>query len=168
MRSTSHSAVRQLWRGLSKYRNAMLFLLSFAIYSDSVFAFGTVIGNLFNLSVRPSMMEFTAYSVTGTATSIIGSLSFMWLFPRVGLSLKKWALISYATVAFCALWCCLGMTSLPIGFKHRGEFYIFQVIQQLAGSIISPLFRVLFAEMFPKGNEIQYFGFQLVVSLELC
>lgn len=130
----------------------MLFLLSFAIYSDSVFAFGTVVGNLFNLSMRPSITEYTAYSVTGTATSIVGSLGFMSLFPRLGISLKRWALMSYAVVIGVAVWCCLGMTSLPIGFKHHSEFFIFQVIQQLAGSVISPLFRVLFAEMVRSGS----------------
>jgi MFS-type transporter involved in bile tolerance (Atg22 family) len=144
----------------------MLFLFSYAIYNDSVFAFGTVIGNLFNLNVRPSMVEFTAYSITGTFTSIVGSLIFLYVFPHTRLSLRHWALIAYSIVIFITLWCCLGMSSkVNIGFKHRAEFYVFQVLQNIAGSIITPLFRVLFPEMFPKGNEIQYFGFQLVVSL---
>lgn len=53
---------------------------------------------------------------------------------------------------------------VPIGFKHRVEFYLFQVLQNLAGGILTPLFRVLFSEVFPKGSEIQYFGFQMVVG----
>jgi hypothetical protein len=53
-----------------------------------------------------------------------------------------------------------------IGFKTRVEFYLFQVLQNVAGSILTPLFRVLFPEVFPKGLEIQYFGFQMVVSTD--
>lgn len=155
----------ELWHGLSRYRNAMLFLISFVIYNDSHFAYGSVIGTLFNLNARPSMTEFTAYSITGTATSIVGSLIFMYIFPYSRLSLRHWAMIAYSLTIFTTFWCCLGMSpSSKVGYKHRAEFYVFQVIMNLAGSIISPLFRVLFSEMFPRGNEIQYFGFQLVLS----
>lgn len=155
----------ELWRGLSRYRNAMLFLISYVIYNDSNFAYGSVIGTLFNLASRPSMTEYTAYSITGTATSIIGSLVFMYVFPYSRLSLRHWAMVAYSLTIFTTFWCCLGMSSSSkVGYKHRAEFYVFQVVMSLAGSIISPLFRVLFSEMFPRGNEIQYFGFQLVLS----
>lgn len=143
----------------------MLFLISYVIYNDSQFAYGSVIGTLFNLNVRPSMTEFTAYSITGTATSIFGTLIFMYVFPYARMSLRHWAMIAYGLTIFTAFWCCLGISSSSkVGYKHRSEFYVFQVVMNLAGSIISPLFRVLFSEMFPRGKEIQYFAFQLLLS----
>ena len=123
------------------------------------------LGTLFNNVVRPSLVEYTAYSVVGTVTSIIGATAFLYLFPRLPFTLRQWAIACYALVAFIALWCLLGINKhSPIGFKHRAEFYVFQVLQNIAGSILAPLFRVLFPELFPKGSEIQYFGFQLVLS----
>jgi MFS-type transporter involved in bile tolerance (Atg22 family) len=117
------------------------------------------------LSVRPSLIEYTGYSIVGTGTSIIGATVFLYVFPQSKLTLRQWAMGCYALVAFCAVWCLIGLNAnSPIGFKHRAEFYVFQVIQNLAGSVLSPLFRVLFPQVFPNGSEIQYFGFQLVVG----
>ncbi|KAL1413838.1 hypothetical protein Q8F55_001622 [Vanrija albida] len=154
-----------LWKGISRYTNAMLFLFAYAIYNDSHFAFSAVIGQLFNLNIRPSIREYTAYSVAGSITSVIGSVAFMYVFPHSRLSLRQWAMVAFGLAIFTAFWCCLGMSKhVAIGFKHRAEFYVFQVVMSLAGAILNPLYRVLFPQMFPKGNEIQYFGFQLVLS----
>lgn len=159
----------------------MLFLVAYAICNDSLFAFSAVTSQLFNLTVRPSIREFTAYNVAGSITTVLGSVVFMYVFPHFKITLRQWAMSSYALVIFSAFWCCLGMSDkVSIGFKHRAEFYVFQVggvvsrgvlaelqvLVSLAGAILNPLFRVLFPEMFPKGNEIQYFGFQLVVSVK--
>lgn len=122
------------------------------------------LGALFNLSIRPDLREYTAYSTAGAASSIFGSLAFLYLFPRLQFSLRQWALLCYGTIVLVTAWCLLGMINKsPIGFKHRAEFYVFQVIQNIATAILTALFRVLFPEMFPKGSEIRYFGFQSVV-----
>jgi MFS-type transporter involved in bile tolerance (Atg22 family) len=98
---------------------------------------------------------------------MISATAFLFLFPRLGLSLKQWAIGAYILVSLIAIWCLIGMSnSVSTGFKTRVEFYLFQVLQNIAGSILTPLFRVLFPEVFPKGSEIQYFGFQMVVSLD--
>lgn len=150
---------------VSKYQDAFRFMLAYTVYNDSHFAFNAVIVNLFNLSIRPGLGEYTGYSIVGTATSIAGGLGFLYVFPRSGISLRNWSLGCYAVTAGIAVWCCAGMISAsPIGFKHRAEFYLFQVVQNLVSSALNPAFRVLFSQMFPRGREIQFFGFQLVVS----
>ncbi|TKA65665.1 hypothetical protein B0A55_08788 [Friedmanniomyces simplex] len=45
------------------------------------------------------------------------------------------------------------------------EFYFLQALLQIANSVANVVFRVLFAEMFPCGDEVQYDGFQLAISL---
>ena len=158
--------VKSLWQGVAKYPEAFKFLIAYTIYLDSALTIGTVITNLFNLTVRPSLVEYTAWTVVGSGTSMISATIFLFLFPRLGLSLKQWAIAAYILVALIAMWCLIGMSdSVGIGFKTRAEFYVFQVLQNVAGSILTPLFRVLFPEVFPKGSEIQYFGFQMVVSV---
>ncbi|KAG9239914.1 hypothetical protein BJ878DRAFT_431369, partial [Calycina marina] len=44
------------------------------------------------------------------------------------------------------------------------EFYVQSFIFYLSNSIVAPTFRVLYAEMIPKGSEIEYFGMQAVLS----
>lgn len=154
-----------MFRGVLRYPDAFRFLLAYTIYNDTLFAFGSVTGTLFNLQLRPSLREFTGYSMVGPGVSLIAGTLWMWIFPRTGLTLRQWAMICYGVVAIVPFWAILGMSDrVAIGFKHRWEFYLMAVIQNAAGAIVSPLFRVLFSELFPKGSEIKYFGFQLVLS----
>jgi hypothetical protein len=99
-----------LWKGIAKYPQAFKFLIAYTIYLDSAFTLGTVITNLFNLSVRPSLVEFTAWTVVGSGTSMISATIFLFLFPRLGLSLKQWAIGAYILVTLIAIWCLIGMS----------------------------------------------------------
>jgi len=147
---SSSQTVKNLWQGVAKYPQAFKFLIAYTIYLDSALTLGTVITNLFNLSVRPSLVEFTAWTVVGSATSMVSATVFLFLFPRLGLSLKQWAIGACVIVTLIAIWCLIGISdSVGIGFKTRAEFYLFQVLQNVAGSILTPLFRVLFPEVFP-------------------
>lgn len=154
-----------LWNGVREYPEAFKLLISYTVYNDTVFAFGTVTSTLFQNVLRPSMLEFTLYSLSGAVTSLIFATFWLFLFPRTGLSLRQWAIGAYLLVSILPFWSMLGLRgSIPIGFKHRWEFYLFNVLQNAAGSVLSPLFRVFFCQLFPKGSEIRYFGFQLVLS----
>ncbi|GAA6005501.1 hypothetical protein JCM11491_003662 [Sporobolomyces phaffii] len=156
----------ELWRACTKYPEAMKYLAAFTIYNDSVFAFSAVIGQLYNLQLRPSVLEYTYYSIVGCGTSIIAPTLWMYFFRRTDwISLRTWTIISYGLVAFTALWCCIGFSdSARVGFKSRWEFYLFQVVQNIAFSLMSALFRVLYSELFPKRAEVQYFSFQLAIA----
>jgi MFS-type transporter involved in bile tolerance (Atg22 family) len=157
---------RQIW----EYPESFKYLLAFTVYNDTLFAFGSVTSQLFNLNIRPSLREFTYYSLAQPATALISATVFLYLRPvaknYLGLTLRHWTMLCYALTCFCTLWCALGISpSVTVGFKHRWEFYFFQVLLSIASTIASVAFKVLFSRLFPLGNEIQYFGFQLVLSL---
>ncbi|KAI8626949.1 hypothetical protein F5Y19DRAFT_487520 [Xylariaceae sp. FL1651] len=157
---------RQIW----KYPESFKYLLRFTVYNDALFSFSSVTGQLFNLNIRPNVREFTYYSLTGPATSVISTVVFLYLRPvlknRIGMTLRHWTILCYAITCFCALWCAIGISpSVAVGFKHRWEFYFFQVLQSISSSIASIAFKVLFSKLFPQGNETKYFGFQSVFSL---
>ncbi|KAI3336919.1 hypothetical protein HD806DRAFT_528500 [Xylariaceae sp. AK1471] len=157
---------RQIW----EYPESFKYLLAFTVYNDTLFAFSSVTSQLFNLNIRPSLREFTYYSLVQPATAIVSATIFLYLRPitknYLGLTLRHWTILCYALTCFCALWCAIGISpSVTIGFKHRWEFYFFQVLLSIASSVASVAFKVLFSRLFPHGNEIQYFGFQLVLSL---
>lgn len=42
------------------------------------------------------------------------------------------------------------------------------LITNISSSIVNPTFRILFSELIPKGNEIRWFGLQLVLSCATC
>ncbi|KAK0545662.1 hypothetical protein OC845_005011 [Tilletia horrida] len=160
---------RDLLTGLRRYPEAFKYLLAYTIYTDTTFAFGSVTGQLFNLNIRPTTREYTAYSIVGPATSILVATVFVYIFPylhrHVGLTLTRWTALAYGLNLFVAFWACIGISaSASVGFKHRWEFYLMNVIQSTGGAIANLVFTVLFAQLFPRGHELEYFGFQLVLS----
>ncbi len=157
---------RQIW----EYPESFKYLLAYTIYNDTVFAFSSVTSQLFNLNLRPTLREFTYYSLVQPGSAIISATVFLYLRPitknYLGMTLRHWTILCYAITCFCALWCAIGISpSVPIGFKHRWEFYFFQALLSAAGGIVGVAFKVLFSRLFPYGNEIKFFGFQLVLSL---
>ncbi|KAI1426084.1 hypothetical protein F5Y12DRAFT_307584 [Xylaria sp. FL1777] len=157
---------RQIW----EYPESFKYLLAYTIYNDTLFAFSSVTSQLFNLNIRPSLREFTYYSLVQPGSAIISATVFLYLRPIMkqyfGMTLRHWTVLCYSITCFCALWCSIGISAtVPIGFKHRWEFYFFQALLSIASSIAGVAFRVLFSRLFPQGNEIKFFGFQLVLSL---
>ncbi|PWN52268.1 hypothetical protein IE53DRAFT_378283 [Violaceomyces palustris] len=161
----SFSTFGELWRGLRNYPEAFKYLIAYTIYNDSNFAFSNVIGQLFNLSIRPGVREFTAYSMTSPIASVLFLTLWYFILPRTKLSLRHWIVCGYSVMAFVCFWCLLGLSaSSKVGFKNRWEFYLMALLQGFSNAITSSCFTVLFCQLFPKGKEIRYFGFQLVLS----
>ncbi|GAA6016964.1 hypothetical protein JCM10207_007863 [Rhodosporidiobolus poonsookiae] len=160
------STFAELWQACTKFPEAMKYLVAFTIYNDSIFAFSAVISQLFNLSLRPSLLEFTYFSLAGTVTSFVFPTIWLYLFRYTGrVSLRQWTIVAYAVIAFTAVWCLLGLSdSSKVGFKNRWEFYFFQIVQNMAFSLLSAVFRVVYSELFPRGAEVQYFSFQLAIG----
>ncbi|KAL9934169.1 hypothetical protein V8E36_007251 [Tilletia maclaganii] len=136
-----------LFIGLRRYPEAFKVLLAYTIYTDTTFAFGSVTGQLFNLNVRPSIREFSAYSIVGPATSILVSSTLVWTFPvlqrRLNLTLRWWTVVAYSLNLFVAVWACIGISEASqVGFKHRWEFYLTSVIQNAGGAIANLVFSV--------------------------
>ncbi|KAI1164071.1 hypothetical protein F5B18DRAFT_616798 [Nemania serpens] len=163
---TFYLLFQQIW----EYPESFKYLLAYTVYNDTTFAFSSVTSQLFNLNIRPSLLEFTAYSLVQPVAAVISATAFLYARPilrkRLGMTLRHWTVICYGITCFCALWGAIGISpSATIGFKHRWEFYFFQALLSAAMGVVGVAFRVLFSRLFPPGNEIQFFGFQLVLSL---
>ncbi|KAI1113227.1 hypothetical protein F5Y14DRAFT_228149 [Nemania sp. NC0429] len=157
---------QQMW----EYPECFKYLLAFTVYNDTAFAFSSVTSQLFNLNIRPSLLEFTSFSLVQPVAAVISATAFLYVRPilrkRIGMTLRHWTILCYAVTCFSALWGAIGISpSAVIGFKHRWEFYFFQALLSVVMGIVGVVFKVLFSRLFPPGNEIQFFGFQLVLSL---
>ncbi len=85
--------------------------------------------------------------------------------PSSNSALKAVMLVTLAVNLFVAVWCCIGISPRSrIGFKQPWEFYLWQAVQGFTGALINFSFTVLFAQLSPRGREIEYFGFQTVLS----
>ncbi|KAK7963395.1 hypothetical protein PG988_010369 [Apiospora saccharicola] len=151
---------------LFRRKNMALLLLSYTIYTDTVFAVSSVTSQLFFTEMKPDALEISLYSL---ANSLFGAVTviafFFWQDWRPPFSLESWLIIGYAMILIVPVWGCIGLSeAVDFGFKYRWEFYVQNFVFYLSGAIVNSTFRVLYSELVPKGSEIEWFGLQVVIS----
>lgn len=96
----------------------------------------------------------------------MGSLTWMFTFPHTKIKVKTWAYTFIAVNITCIVWGALGInTHVPIGYKHRAEFWIEQVLFLSTSSALRSLNRVVYSSMLPRGREAQFFGLEIALDL---
>jgi MFS-type transporter involved in bile tolerance (Atg22 family) len=109
---------------------------------------------------------YTVWSLGGVIFACLGSLGWMFLFPRFELSIKRWAYVFLFINIFCVFWGTIGISNnVTIGYKHEVEFWIELVVFMGTSSALRSLNRVLYASMLPKGAEAQFFGLEITLDL---
>ncbi|KAK8064261.1 autophagy-related protein 22 [Apiospora saccharicola] len=133
-------------KDLFRRKNMALLLLSYTIYTDTVFAVSSVTSQLFFTEMKPDALEISLYSLANSF-------------------LESWLIIGYAMILIVPVWGCIGLSeAVDFGFKYRWEFYVQNFVFYLSGAIVNSTFRVLYSELVPKGSEIEWFGLQVVIS----
>ncbi|KAK8098777.1 uncharacterized protein PG998_012018 [Apiospora kogelbergensis] len=166
----------QLWiemltplKDLLRRKNMALLLLSYTIYTDTVFAASSVTSQLFFVEIKPDALEISLYALANNLFGAVMAIAFFFLQDwRPPFSLEKWLIIGYAVILIVPVWGCIGLSEAAhFGFKlmqYRWEFYVQNFIFYLSGAIVNSTFRVLYSELVPRGSEIEWFGLQVVIS----
>lgn len=163
-------AVRTFFHGLRAHHEAFKLLTAYTLYGDGVSTFDQMSGRIFNLTFRPSLREFTAYTLLDPVLSAISAILLLCVFAPMRrnyyVTLRHWMTMSFIAVSLCIIWAAIGLSSsASIGLKHRWEFYVVKSLALAANGVVIVCFRVSFPQLFPRGSEVQYFGIQLAVSL---
>ena len=170
---TPFHTVLNLLQGIYRYPQAFKLLISYTIYADAALVFGGVTGSLYTLNVSRDIRVYTAYSIIQPASALLAGFIAAWTYPKMlrvksqtcASWLKKVMMAALIINLFVTVWCCIGISEdSRIGFKHPWEFYLWQAVQGLTGALINFSFNILFAQLSPRGQEIEYFGFQTVLS----
>ncbi|KAF7311958.1 Autophagy-related protein [Mycena indigotica] len=164
------SAVLELltpFRKLLHAPNMLILLLAYTIYTDTQFALISIINQLFFVTLAPNTLEYTLFTLAGQAFVIIATLALVWVQRVWGkkLNLERCLLVGYAMLLVVPVWCCIGMSHQnAFGNKHRWEFYVQQLLMNTSSAIVNVVFRILYAEFIPAGEEVMWYGLQIVVS----
>lgn len=157
-----------LLKKIRQYPEAYKLCIGWILWNVSYSNFLAVFGLLFReeLGLGVSDAEYTVYSFMSFIVASLGSLAWMWAYPRAGLNIKTWAYIFLSISIFTLFWGCLGIKkSLPIGFKHRAEFWVFEVFYVSSSSALRSLNRAFYSSMLPEGNEAQFFGLEIMLGV---
>jgi len=105
------------FRDLFVRRNMAVLLISYTIYTDTIFAVTSVIGQLFVAEIRPGALEYSLYSLAQVLCIIVTNLLFLWIRPKLPISLEKWLISGYAISLLLPIWGCIGFAGVSFGFK---------------------------------------------------
>lgn len=150
------------------YPEAYKLCVGWVIWNVSYSNFLSVFALLFRseLGLGTADAEYTVYSFMSYIVASMGSLTWMWLYPRCGFRMKTWAYGFLAMSIFTNFWGCLGISShVNVGFKHRAEFWVFEVFYVSSSSALRSLNRALYSSMLPAGSEAQFFGLEIIMGV---
>ncbi|KAF5100467.1 hypothetical protein DV451_002568 [Geotrichum candidum] len=157
-----------LIKGIRRYPEAYKLCVGWVIWNVAYTNFLSIFGLLFRfeLGLGNSDKEYTIYSFMTPFVACIGSLSWMYLYPRLTLHIKTWAYGFLFLSIFTIFWGCLGIGEhINVGFKHRAEFWVFEVVYVSSSSAMRSLNRALYSSLLPEGSEAQYFGLEIVLGV---
>lgn len=158
----------QLVRSIKQYPNAFLLCIAWALWNVTMGNFMSVFVLLFRttLGVGSSDPEYTVYTFMSYVVSSVGSLCWMALYPQLPLRMKTWAYIFLGVSLWANFWGCLGISdTVGVGFKHRWEFWVFEVVYTMSTSALRCLNRVLYSTLLPEGEEAQFFGLEVMLGV---
>lgn len=156
-----------LFKQIRNYPNAFLFCLGWVIWNLTFNTFMGIFVLLFRstLGIGSSDSEYTVYTWLSYVIASLGSLFWMYLYPRMKLKIKTWAYIFLGFALFTQFWASLGISnSTKFGFKSRWEFWLFDVFYSSSSSALRCLNRTVYSSMLPIGDEAQFFGLEVILG----
>lgn len=157
-----------LIKQIRQYPNAFLLCVAWVIWNVSFNNFMSVWVLLFRstLGIGNSDNEYTVYTWMSYVVASVGSLAWMFAYPRTPLKIKTWAYIFLFISLLTNFWGCLGIShNTKVGFKHRWEFWLFEVFYSSSSSALRSLNRTLYSSILPEGEEAQYFGLEVMLGV---
>lgn len=105
------------FRDLVVRKNMLLFLVSYTVYTDTIFAMSAVTAQLFYVTIKPSTLEYSLYTLAQNLFGFTCTLSFYLIQHRKPHALEKWLVFGYALVLIVPAWGCIGLAEVSFGFK---------------------------------------------------
>ncbi|KAG7662652.1 uncharacterized protein J8A68_003860 [[Candida] subhashii] len=158
----------KLLKEIRRYPNAFKYCIAWVIWNVSFSNFMSLFVLLFRstLGLGSSDGEYTVYTFMSYLTASMGSIAWMFLYPRAGIKIKSWGYGFLLFSLFTNFWGCLGISSTTaVGFKNRWEFWVFEVFYSASSSALRSLNRCVYSTLLPEGDEAQYFGLEIMLGI---
>lgn len=158
-----------LLKDIQRYPQAFLYCIAWVIWNVSFTNFASTFGLLFRstLGLGSSDPEYTVYSFMTVIIACLGSLLWMYMYPRLNIQIKTWGYFFLGIQVLSNFWGCLGTNKnvTAVGFMNAWEFWLFEVLFNASASSMRSLNRVVYSSLLPEGNEAQYFGLEIMLGV---
>lgn len=98
-------------------KNMAALLISFTIWTDTIFAINSNISQLFIAEIRPGALEFSLYSLAQSLFLLGSSLAFLFIQPHFRIRLETWYITGLVVTLVIPAWACIGIADVNFGSK---------------------------------------------------
>ncbi|PYH83393.1 hypothetical protein BO82DRAFT_411965 [Aspergillus uvarum CBS 121591] len=158
----------RLIRHAPRYSEAFKLCIGWVLWNTGYSNHLSIIGSLFLqvTGISRSSGVYSVWSFMSVILACVGSLGFMFMYPRVRLPVKAWAYTLLVINILCVLWGCIGMSPhVTIGYKHGAEFWVEQVLFMSTSSALRAYNRAIYSSLIPRNAEAQFFGLEITLDL---
>ncbi|KAJ5107929.1 hypothetical protein N7456_004604 [Penicillium angulare] len=158
----------RMLKSAPRYSEAFKLCIGWVLWNTGYSNHLTLIGSLFIqvTGFSTSSHVYSVWSFTSVIFACMGSLGFMYLFPRLKIPVKAWVYTFLMVNIICVLWGCIGISdSVTIGYKHQTEFWVEQVLFMSTSSALRAYNRAIYSTLIPENSEAQFFGLEITLDL---
>lgn len=145
-------------RQAKKLPITFIYLVAFFLLADGLNTTGTVISIIGGNQFEFSFLASTYINMTQAITSIISTAGFYLIQKRWKFRTKTMFIITNVVTAMIPAWGMIGIWTNKIGFHHRWEFWVYNVIFGLFQAPYYAYSQTLMAELSPPGCENMFFS----------
>ncbi|EER23515.1 hypothetical protein CPC735_048850 [Coccidioides posadasii C735 delta SOWgp] len=159
-----------MFSSVRRYPEAFKLCIGWVLWNTAYSNYNSLIQALFLevTGISNGSGVYQVWSFTAVLCASLGSLSFLFIFPRVKIPVKRWAYVFLSVNFLCLLWGCIGINpNVPIGFKNQPEFWVEQVLFLSTSSALRSYNRAVYSSLIPKGSEAQFFGLEITLDLAI-
>ncbi|KAG0151263.1 hypothetical protein CROQUDRAFT_57235 [Cronartium quercuum f. sp. fusiforme G11] len=160
------------WIGLLKsFRQAkqlpmtFTYLIAFFLLADGLNTTGTLVGIVQANQIEFSFLDSTYLGITQAITSILSTAGFWLIQKRWKFRTKTMFVITNIVTVMIPAWGLIGIWTSKIGFHHRWEFWLYNVIFGLFQAPYYAYSQTIMAELSPPGFENMGFAFLFPICL---
>ncbi|WPB02348.1 uncharacterized protein RHO25_006982 [Cercospora beticola] len=158
----------KLLGSVRRYPNTFIMCIGTLLWNTGYSNFLRLLGPLFleTSGLDSGSGVYTVWSFAIPLFASLGSLAWMFAFPKLSMGIKFWAYCFLGVQLLAITWGCLGVSdNIPIGYKHQAEFWVCIVLFMSSGSALRALNRTLYASIIPRDSEALFFGLDITLDL---
>ncbi|RAL15394.1 uncharacterized protein BO97DRAFT_440807 [Aspergillus homomorphus CBS 101889] len=152
---------KQIWLALRKVRalpQTFLYFVAYFLLADGLNTTGTLVSIIQNDFVAFSFLQVTYLGITQAACSIASTFGFWYIQNYFQIRTKRMFLITNFFTVLIPFWGMLGLWTKRIGYHHRWEFYLYNVIFGLFQAPYYAYAQTMISELMPPGYDNMFFA----------